>query len=201
MNSQFLLKPIPIKKILEIANCHFADVIPLVDKSNANSVNLSVPAGGSLAEFPMDSIGNWHFLCTHVTGTFTTVKDDGGGGTIDDGVNRVLFNLNFGGWNRDLARVLFPLDHFFTPGRVRNAASTNNTGANQCAPSANLLIPRPMPALLLKTQGVTANFKNTSDKPNIVTMSFHGWRVSMNEDALQKILDSIDNSSAKRALL
>jgi hypothetical protein len=192
MKSQFLLKPIPMARILEIANCHYQDVIPIIDANAANSVNLSVPVGNQPVEFIVPSIGNYDFIATHLVGTYTTVVDNGAGGVIDDGVPRLLFNLNLGGWNRDLARTSFPASQFFTPGRVRHPSATNNTGANQCAPSSNLFIPRPLPMLLLKSQPLTLRVQNSASAAQIVTCSLAGWRVTLNEKKLQEVIDSIE---------
>jgi len=188
MKSQFLLKPIPMARILEIANCHYQDIIPITDQNSANSVNLAVPVASQPTEFIVGSIGNYDFIATHIVGTYTTLRADG----TDDGVPRLLFNLNLGGWNRDIARTNFPVSQYFTPGRVRNPSATNNTGASQCPPSANLIIPRPLPMLLLKTQPLTLRVLNQSDAAQIVTMSVAGWRVTVNEEKLQAILDSMD---------
>lgn len=179
-------------RILEIANCHYQDVIPITDPQSANSVSLAVPVAAQPTEFIVGSIGNYDFVATHLVGTYTTVKDNGGGTVIDDGVPRLLFNLNLGGWNRDLARTNFPVSQYFTPGRVRHPNSTNNTGATQCPPSANLIIPRPLPMLLLKTQPITLRVLNQSDATQIVTVSVAGWRVTVNENKLQEILDSME---------
>lgn len=175
-------------RILEIANCHYQDIIPITDPNAANSVNLAVPVASQPTEFIVGSIGNYDFIATHIVGTYTTIRTTG----ADDGVPRLLFNLNLGGWNRDISRTLFPVAQYFTPGRVRHPSATNNTGATQCPPSANLIIPRPLPMLLLKTQPLTLRVLNQSDAAQIVTLSVAGWRVTVNEDKLQAILDSMD---------
>lgn len=195
MNSQFLLKPIPIARIREIAKSHYQDVVPIFDKTANNSVLLDIPAGGT-REFQIDSIGNWDLLVTHLVGTFTTVQ---GAPILDDGVSRLQFNLRLSGWNRDLSRQFFPVEQFFTPGRVRHPSSTNNTGANQCAPSNGLIVPRPLPMLLLKTQAIVLSVKSTSDTSNRITCSLHGWRVTVEEKALKAILDSMDGNTAAAA--
>lgn len=197
MKSQFLLKPIPMARILEIANCHYEDIIPIVDSAAANTVNLSVPVGNQPSEFIVQSIGNYDFIATHIIGTYTTVIDNGAGGVIDDGVPRLLFNLNLGGWNRDLSRVNFPMAQYFTPGRVRHGSATNNTGANQCPQSSPMIIPRPLPMLLLKSQPLTLRVQNAATAAQIVTCSIAGWRVTVNEKKLQQILDSIESQDAK----
>ncbi len=194
MNSQFLLHPIPMERILAIANCHYKDTIPVVDKSAGNTVYLNVPAGGKEAPFTMDSIGNYDFIVTHITGTYTTCTSaDNGSTRTDDGVSRLLFNVNLGGWNRDIARVRFPVEQFFTPGRVRHPLSDNNIGSSQNPAPSSLLIPRPFPMLLLKTQSLTATFVNTDAyESQLVTMSLEGWRVTLNEKGLQEVLASMD---------
>lgn len=188
MKSQFLLKPIPMGRILEIANCHYQDVIPITDPQSANAVSLNVPVAAQPTEFIVGSIGNYDFVATHLVGTYTTLRAAG----TDDGVPRLLFNLNLGGWNRDLARTNFPVSQYFTPGRVRHPNATNNVGATQCPPSANLIIPRPLPMLLLKSQPLTLRVLNQSDAAQIVTVSVAGWRVTVNEKKLQAILDSME---------
>ena len=194
MNSEFLLKPIPIARILAIANCHYQDVIPFIDVNSNNAVRLSVPAGNAETPFPLQSIGSWDFIVTHIVATYTTLITPAG--ILDDGVGRILFNLNFGGWNRNLSRQFFPAEQFFTPGRIRAPEATNNTGANQCPPSNPLVIPRPMPILLLKTQQISLILRNSSDQANFVTMSLHGWRVTLDETKLKEILDSVEAKNA-----
>lgn len=191
MNSQFLLKPIPMDRILEIANAHFKDAIPMVDKNANNSVSL-VAVAGATTPFTLESIGNWDFLCTHVIGTYTTVITSEAAVT-DDGVCQLLFNFTWGGWNRQYGRRAMPMDQYWTPGRVRHPDAVNNTGANQCPQGNSLLIPKPLPVLLLKAQALTLEITNTGTLDQIVTCTLEGWRVTMKEAALNKVLASIEN--------
>ncbi len=192
MNSQFLLKPIPMDRILEIANCHFKDAIPVIDKNANNSVTL-IARAGTKTEFIMESIGNWDFLCTHVIGTYTTTMAGDADAITDDGVCRLLFNFTWGGWNRQYGRKDMPLDQYFTPGRVRHPNAVNNTGANQCPQGNSLLIPKPLPVLLLKAQSLTLTITNTGALDQLVTCTLEGWRVTVKEAALNKVLASIEN--------
>ena len=109
-----------------------------------------------------------------MTGSFSTLKDDGGGNIIDDGVCYLRAKLIDGATDKALTNDYVPLNLLLAPGHVKDATATNN-GA--IATPQIFLLPYSWEYIWAKDASIIMKVKNDSDVANNFKALFHGFRI------------------------
>jgi hypothetical protein len=196
MLESFLIKPAPIDRMLKVLEFQYPEKIAVLP-DNSNTPILSIPANtpssGQPFKAKITNLG--HFICTHITGEYSTLVLDSASRIIDDGVNRLQVQ-----WSddrgRSYSRTPIPVSLLFSPGRMRSSLAANNLAALAAptvavSPISNSLLERQeLNALFTANSDVTFTFFNSSTTINTVSVVLHGFRVKLNSEALAKALEA-----------
>jgi hypothetical protein len=155
----------------------------------------TVPAGqAKLGKVAVSNLG--HFLLTHITGTFTTIRTEnyilpGAGAAtdnqIDSGVNYLRGQLIDGNGQKKLFSDYIPFDLFLSPGRIKDGDSYNDliaalnsvggTVANHAGDSNALFYPQEFEYLFSANSDILFDVKNDSNLANSYNITLHGIRI------------------------
>jgi len=151
--------------LLKLQNSQYSEKILLED---------TVPAGQSkLGKTAISNLG--HFLCLHITGMFSTLRDTGEEGVIDDpGVNYLRGQLTDGNGQKKLFNDYIPFPLWMSPGRVKSASATDPTAGD---PSNNLFYPQEFEYLFAANSDILLDVKNDGNYDQTYSICFHGIRI------------------------
>jgi len=151
---------IDIKSILAIQNHQYQEVLYLEQM---------VEAGSQVdAAIQVTSLG--HFMLLSMTGSFTTLIDDGQGSATDDGINQVFLQLLDGSNQRPLFNDFVAANLFLSPGRVQFLSGVGD-------PSDQLFLEYPFIYTFPMNGQILMRIRNTSDWTNKVKVMFKGIRI------------------------
>lgn len=114
------------------------------------------------------------FISEAITGSFTTLEDDGGN-VVDKGINYLRLKFVDGTNQRQLSNDYIPADLLFSLGRVRAPEATNND-TTAPAPS-NLFYPYEFAYPFDVNSEIGVYVKNDSDVDQELNICFHGVRI------------------------
>lgn len=114
-----------------------------------------------------------HFYTTYFTGDFSTLILDQGA-IVDDGVSHLRGQLRDGSNSKNLFSDYVPLNLIMSPGRAKNANSTN---VLTDVASNNLFYPFPFFYMFTVNSKIILEAKNDSNTKNYVNLILHGVRV------------------------
>lgn len=135
-------------------------------------MQVTVPAGSTaLGQVSVSNLG--HFMCSFVTGTFTTVASPGAG-IVDTGVSYLSGQLIDGAGQRKLFNDRIPLDLWLSPGRRK---STTSTTVLTDPISNSLFYPIELNYLFTANSMIQLDVSNSSDEANTLEICFHGIRI------------------------
>lgn len=124
-----------------------------------------------LTRVNISSLGS--FICLFMTGSFTTLTNDGGD-IKDNGVVSLSAKMSDGSNQRSLFNDFIPLDLFLSPGRSKSALSTTVLTTDD--QSNSLFYPQPFQYIFRRTSEILFDVKNTANTENSFKISFHGIR-------------------------
>lgn len=153
-----VLNEFPVEKIQAIARLQHFHRIGLAG---------TVPANDSLGD-KIEIASGWHFLCLFITGSFTTLT----AGPLDDGINHLTCTAIQNGDTKEFWADFIPLDHFLTPGRMKDASVAG-------AAASQALAAPPIPFIAFMPAGSIISFKFANDATiaNKYKLTFHGIRI------------------------
>lgn len=125
-----------------------------------------------LTRVNISSLGS--FICLFMTGSFTTLTEDGGN-IVDNGVVSLSAKMSDGSNQRSLFNDHVPLDLFLSPGRSKSALSTTVLTTDD--QSNSLFYPQPFQYIFRRTSEILFDVKNTANTPNSFQIAFNGIRV------------------------
>lgn len=128
---------------------------------------------GQTKQASVDISNLGHFLSLSVTGTFTTLYNNGA--IVDTGVNYLFGQLSDGGGNRILFNDKIPLPLFLSPGRRRDATSTTLLTTDPVGNS--LFYPLELQYLWTSNTKILFDVYNASNTPNYFEVCFFGIRL------------------------
>lgn len=135
-------------------------------------MQVTVPAGSTaMGQVAVSNLG--HFMCSFVTGSFTTLASPGAG-IVDTGVSYLSGQLIDGSGQRKLFNDRIPLDLWLSPGRRKDAASTT---VLTDPVSNSLFFPIELNYLFTANSMIQLDVANASDEANTLEICFHGIRI------------------------
>jgi len=159
-----LIKRLDVRTIFDLQKKQYSEKILLTD---------TVPAGTSrMGKVSITNLGD--FLCTRITGSFTTLKDVGAGVINDDGVCHLRGKMVDQSTNRPLTSDYVPFDLLLTPGRVKSSLSAT---VLTDAEANGIFWPDDFVYLFSKNSDVSIDVKNDGNTAQIYNVVFHGVRI------------------------
>lgn len=142
-------------------------------------VSGSCPANGSaLARTDISNLG--HFLCTKITGFFSTLSLVGGV-ILDDGIDHLRGQLIDGSGQKKLFNDFVPFSLWLSPGRRRDATAANAFAPVGGTPVSNvgesLFYPVEFEYLFTANSQILLEVRNDSTQANTFDIAFHGIRI------------------------
>ena len=135
-------------------------------------MQVTVPAGSTaMGQVAVSNLG--HFMCSFVTGSFTSLVL-AAGVIVDSGVSYLSGQLIDGAGQRKLFNDRIPLDLWLSPGRRKDSAST---GVLTDPVSNSLFYPIELNYLFTANSMIQLDVANASDTPNTLEICFHGIRI------------------------
>lgn len=129
----------------------------------------TVPADGTFpAKVSVSNLG--HFFCMFITGTFTTLYNDGG--VTDTGVSYLSGQMYDGAGMKKLFNERIPLDLWLSPGRRKDQLAHSGAAA-----SNNLFYPIEFEYLFGANTSIVLDCENASNYANQLEICFHGIRI------------------------
>lgn len=136
----------------------------------------AVAAGGALtAKFNLASYGD--FLCSDITGMYSSLVDSGAGAAVDDGTNHLSARLSDGQGGIQLFDDYIPLNLFLTPGRQRTMGVLLDAAGGVPPASLPLFFPKQLVHLFPANNDIVLDVRNDSDWPNKFKIAFWGTRI------------------------
>lgn len=127
----------------------------------------ALSAGGSdTLTIPITS--DAHFLCTEITGFFTTMNEN-----ADDGVNHISFNITDEGRSIKLFNTFTPANLVFSPGRQRTAGEAGD-------PGNALFYPKRFTYPFMASSQIVIDLKNNASNANTFSICFWGTKFRTN---------------------
>jgi hypothetical protein len=165
-----VLQAIDTGKIKDLQSRQHFDAIVLRGEVPA------VAAGGSLtAKFNLASYGD--FLSQDVTGSYSTLVDDGAGAAVDDGVCHLAGRLYDGQGGTPLFSDMVPLNLWLTPGRRRTTGVLLDAAGGVPNIGSVLFFPKNLVHLFPASNDIVLEVRNDSDWKNSFEIVFWGIRV------------------------
>ena len=159
MNIYDIIRELSLEQMDAISSAVYPVKIP--------GATTTIPAGGTNDDdilIPSPT----NFLCTRITGRFTTLNDEG-----DDGVCRILMKLEDTGRNLPMFQEFVHLDLFMTPGRRKNTAPLGNA-------THQYFYPDEFVHLFRGNHNIHIDYKSTASvDDNIVDICFHGYKFKL----------------------
>ncbi len=151
---------IDIRAILAIQNHQYQETLYL-EQSIEQATQID-------AAIQVTSLG--HFMLLSMTGSYTTLVDDGQGGVTDDGINQIFIQLLDGSNQRPLFNDFVAANLFLSPGRAQGVAGVGNA-------SDQLYLEYPFIYTFPMNGQILCRIRNTADTTNKVKIMFKGIRI------------------------
>ena len=156
-------EPIDVHRILELQQTQYQNGLYFEEE---------IPASGQVdGSVNVTSLG--HYMLLGITGSFTTLIDDGQGAPVDNGVNPIFFQLVDGSNQRTLFDDFAAAPLILSPGRVKGTLAPV-TAADR---SGQLYLEFPWCYTFPMNSQILVKVKNESDWPNTLRLFFHGIRI------------------------
>ena len=157
MNIFDMLREFPdIQKLVDMGSKVYPAKIP--------GKSITVTAGGTADDDIIVPI-NTHFLCTRITGRFTTLHNGG-----DDGVCRQLMKISDNGRSLPMYQDFCFLDLILSPGRRKNTAGAGD-------PTHQLFSPDEFVHMFKANSSIHFDFKSTATTDsNYIDLVLHGFK-------------------------
>lgn len=135
-------------------------------------MQVTVPAGSTaMGQVAVSNLG--HFMCSFVTGSFTSLASPAGA-IVDTGISYLSGQLIDGAGQRKLFNDRIPLDLWLSPGRRKDAASTT---VLTDPVSNSLFFPIELNYMFTANSMIQLDVSNASDEANTLEICFHGIRI------------------------
>lgn len=159
MNIYDIIRELDVNRLRQISSEVYPAKIP--------SSTVTVPAGDT-ADDDISIPNNTAFLCTRITGRFTTLT-----GGADDGVCRLLMKITDTGRSLPMFQDFCFLDLFLTPGRRKNSVALGNA-------THQYFYPDEFVHLFKANSTIHLDFKSTAGTDNnFVDLIFHGYKFKL----------------------
>lgn len=170
MSIRVLSSKIDPQSIFALSKKQYSEKLYLSDIIQAGSTQMSKV---SVAQYG-------HFLCQYITGSFSTLYQNGGT-TIDHGVCTLKALMTDGTGQRRLFNDYIPLSLFLSPGRQKSESAANvvldNANGLRANASNSLFYPLEFEYFFPANTDILLDVKNSSNVANSYDICFHGVRV------------------------
>ena len=156
---KILLNRIDARRVFEIQNLQYSEVIYLAD---------TIPAAtGRMSRVSISNLG--HFYCLFFTGSFDT-QYNAGAGAVDDGTDYLRAKIIEGATQKQLTNDYIPLSILLSPGRRKSLVASG-------AQSNALFYPTQFEYLFPANSDIIFDMKNDSNVALSFSVAFFGVRV------------------------